>query len=262
MPKRMTKTEIQPHVRRIPIADAASAVAMVNPELAGLLSDLPSSFPLFWTEYPYGNLVFGPRNKDDHFGRFIPPCGPKKMCAKCRDVSDACADSLPLCIVLSNVVEEFLEYNEENVNFNSPEASLPRRFVPTRINYPGQMLGIIEFLNRLTAPKYRARPFRAPVRNASAGARSCFVSLSFRASELFRRLMRQVPPRALPSPRYENAEVLRFACANDNWLLLKLLAQAADKASGASPWKTRLLILPAKALNDFLRVARGKNDKA
>lgn len=249
----MIRFKSDSHVHRVSIIEATSALEGLNPELSRMLADLPPSFPLFIAEYPYGSLILGPHGQDDHFGHFIPPCGVRGICGDCQDLSQACGDALPLSVVLNNSAEEFLEYNESTVNFGHPRLTVPRRFLPTRLVYAGQMLGLIEVLNRLTAPKYNARAFNAPVRHASAGARSCFVSLSFRADDLFHRIIKLTPADAFPSEGYRKPATLRHSCANDNWLLLKLL----HRASGGTEqlWSTRVLLLPSAPLNDFLQAA-------
>ena len=229
------------HCRELTVDEAGALLSQVSPALGGALEKLTAASndrrkrpQLFLATYDYGQMLMGPRHYADLAGGILPPCGPVP-CRQCGELLTACAAARPLYILISGAVEEFLEYPDSVF-----DPGTERRAAPIRILGVGDVLGGIEFLNDLIA--YARRGYRAPVRCATAGARSVFVTMPLRDHELMRRLCGLLPAEVRLALKQPTPSQLADNCHRDNWLFLKLLYQSMVQADFVKPWTTKVIV--------------------
>lgn len=171
------------HIRTVPLPQAQKLIMPVNQFFSEALGDLApvqrrisrrtgAGQDLYVVDYAYGQLLAGSYTPTDHLGGFLPPCGNRiDACDRCKELVANLGNERPLCIVLTHVVEEFLEVRAEHfVDKHSI------RFSPSRLVSSAGYVNLKEVLNSIIDPEFPKGAFKAPVRNASAGIRSAYLT--------------------------------------------------------------------------------------
>lgn len=238
------------HFRQISLSGARHLTCAVNKEIGDALWGLgkfsrlqnQSRFRLYFAEYEYGSLLIGPRSSEDLLGGFLPPCGNfDKACPACKRLFKQLQHEWPLFLVLNRTAEEFLEDSR-----TSQRTIQQTRAAATRLIRAGQILGLSEALNALIDPDYPRRAFRAPMRKASAGIRSAYVTAPVGDKQLknYLKAMKLELQDALPDPSIWDSDW-------DDLDFLRATSEVALAASKAS-WTLQVIVIPLSWLRSHV----------
>ncbi len=244
-----------PHIFPISINEAKKLIAHVNKDLAVALSELAplqrqiSRRPglqqrLYVACYKYGQQLAGPRNNlpIPHLGGFLPPCGDRPdACNLCKALLTQLGNERPLCIGLTHVIEEFLEDHIQEFSYSNLE-----RFSPNRLVRSGQYVNLTETLNSVIDPEFPKGAFRAPVRNASAGIHSAYLTAPVGNKDL------KLALKAAWKDTLKQEPDLKWW--SSDWKDLDFLKAASQigLAKARSSWEVQTIIIPVAWFRDCL----------
>jgi hypothetical protein len=199
---------------------------------------------LYLARYEFGDKLISntPSHSSGNF--FIPPCIQEgRACRICGTLSAESGRDWPLFIILSKTAEESLIDVSSPTNYRS---------APTRLLGPGQILGLSEVLNNIVDPDFPKRVFKAPVRSASAGIHSVYVTAPVGNKQLRDSL------RALRLKKQN--EPIDPALWNSDWRDWEFLRAVSEVAAIEEPrlsWNMEVIIIPVSRLRSIL-YSRGK----
>jgi hypothetical protein len=243
------------HIVSVSIAEAQKLIAAVNKQLADAFDDLAplerqisrragTQQHLFVARYSYGQLLAGPRDAlpMTHLGGFLPPCGERSdACKPCKTLLAELGNERPLCIGLTHVIEEFLRDHTQESSYSHFE-----RVAPNRLVRSGEYVNLAETLNSLIDPDFPKGAFKAPVRNASAGIHSAYLTapignkdLRLALKTLWKSTLSQEPDVKWWNSDWKDSDFLK-------------IASQIGLVKARSSWEVQIIIIPVAWLRACL----------